>query len=118
MGGMPGGMLAASSHGLADGIVWTTAPVNGDANQTVVDGAVRAYRVDFTPTDKNPDGIPRLQKIWENTGFKYSKFCPPVIADGRVIAPTYDGRVIVYTLKPAVTQGNNVKRPPHSQHSD
>jgi outer membrane protein assembly factor BamB len=111
MGGMPGGMLAASSHGLTGGIVWTTAPVIGDANQTVVDGAVRAYGVDLTLTTKNPDGIPRLQKLWENTGFKYSKFCPPVIADGRVIVPTYDGRVIVYTLKPAVHQADNVKTP-------
>jgi hypothetical protein len=48
MGGMPGGMLAASSQGLSDAIVWTTAPVSGDANQRPEPGAVRAYKIAVT----------------------------------------------------------------------
>jgi hypothetical protein len=40
IGGMPGGMLALSSDGKTPhtGIVWTLAPVDGDANQDVVEG--------------------------------------------------------------------------------
>src|SRR5438067_12428934 len=43
MGGMPGGMLTISSNGPKDGVVWGTAPINGDANMHVVDGIIRAY---------------------------------------------------------------------------
>jgi outer membrane protein assembly factor BamB len=31
-----------------------------------------------------------------DTRFTYDKFCPPVVADGRVLLATYDGKVIVY----------------------
>ena len=104
LGGMPGGMITASSLGTANGIVWATAPATGDANQVPVPGAFRAYdATSFGPADKNTDGVPRLKKIFELTGFTYSKFCPPVVADGRVIVPTYDGRVFVFTLKVAAT---------------
>jgi outer membrane protein assembly factor BamB len=100
LGGMPGGMLAASSDGPRNGIIWATAPVSGDANREVRPGVVRAYDAsNFGPGDLNPDAVPRLQKIWESSGFKYSKFCPPVVADGRLIVPTYDGRVDVFILK-------------------
>jgi hypothetical protein len=30
--------------------------------------------------------------------FKFSKFCPPVVADGRVLVATYEGRVDIYEL--------------------
>jgi outer membrane protein assembly factor BamB len=101
LGGMPGGMLALSSSGSRDGIVWTTAPVSGDANQEPRPGAVRAYAASDFGGERNADGVPELRKIWEASGFTYSKFCPPVVADGRVIVPTYDGRVDVYILGPA-----------------
>jgi outer membrane protein assembly factor BamB len=110
LGGMPGGMLAASSHGLRDGIIWTTAPATGDANRDPRPGVVRAYDAsEFGPTDLNPDGVPKLRKIWESSGFTYSKFCPPVVADGRLLVPTYDGRVDVYTLKPLTAQKTGTK---------
>ena len=104
MGGMPGGMLSGSSAGKENGIIWTTAPQTGDGNQTVVPGAFRAYAA-FPFGPKNSDGVPQLEKIFEATGFQYSKFCPPVVADGRVIVATYQGRVDVYTLKPPVKPG-------------
>jgi hypothetical protein len=116
LGGMPGGMLFASSNANQGSIIWTTAPLNGDANQTVVDGAFRAYGADsWGPNDTNADGVPRLKKIFEQTGFKYSKFCPPVVADGRVIVPTYEGRVMVYTLKHPANLTNNAKTQASSQ---
>jgi len=108
LGGMPGGMLSGSSAGKENGIIWTTAPQTGDGNREVVPGAFRAY--DASPSaPNNPDGVPQLKKIFEVTGFQYSKFCPPVVADGRVIVPTYQGRVDVYTLKPPATAVTTAK---------
>lgn len=106
IGGMPGGMLAASSNGKNPhtGIVWTTAPVDGDANHDVVKGIVRAY--DATERDTTPIDpfTPRLRLLWDSdrsgTTFNYSKFCPPVVADGRLLVPTYDGRVDIYVPSP------------------
>jgi hypothetical protein len=93
LGGMPGGMLTVSANGAKDGIVWATAPINGDANMEPVKGAIRAYQA--TP----PQAGGKLIKLWEASGFTYSKFCPPVVADGKLIVPTYDGHVDVYVLK-------------------
>lgn len=99
MGGMPGGMLTVSANGGSDGIVWATAPLDGDANRKVVAGVVRAY--DATRFDPTPhaDGTPRLRLLWSAAGFNYAKFCPPVAADGKLFVPTYDGRIDVYTLQ-------------------
>jgi len=97
MGGMPGGMPTLSANGGETGVVWATAPVDGDANMDVVAGVVRAY--DAARYDPVPDGgIPRMRLLWQQAGFTYSKFCSPVVADGRLLVPTYDGRVDVYVL--------------------
>lgn len=104
-GGMPGGMLALSANAAQPNtaIVWSLAPISGDANKHVVEGILRAY--DATKLDPlpNADGSPRLKLLWDsrhipNNRFNHCKFCPPVIADGRVFVPTYDGRIDVYTL--------------------
>jgi hypothetical protein len=106
LGGMPGGMLAVSSNGQApdSGIVWTLAPVDGDANHGVVEGIARAYdaaTLDPTPIDPHP---PRLKLLWDSRRsgmtFSHAKFVPPVVADGRLFVPTYDGRVDMYMLNP------------------
>jgi hypothetical protein len=104
IGGMPGGMLAVSSNGKLPntGVVWATAPVDGDANRDVVEGIVRAYdATELDPTPIDPT-TPRLKLLWDSrragVKFNYSKFCPPVVADGRLLVATYDGRVDVYTL--------------------
>lgn len=106
IGGMPGGMLAVSSNGkvASTGIVWATAPVDGDANHDVVKGIVRAYdATELDPTPIDP-ATPRLKLLWDSNRpgvtFDYSKFCPPVVADGHLLVPTYDGRVDVYSLSP------------------
>ena len=102
LGGMPGGMLTLSSNGKTphSGIVWATAPVNGDANQNIVTGIARAYdATELDPTPIDPT-TPRLKLLWDSNrsgvSFDYSKFCPPVVADGRLLVPTYDGRVDIY----------------------
>lgn len=104
MGGMTGGMISLSSNGPNSGIVWALTPIDGNANQNVVAGAARAY--DATTFDQTPntDGTPRLKLLWDSTKsgvpFNFSKFCPPVVADGKLYVTTYDGRVDVYALKP------------------
>jgi hypothetical protein len=106
MGGMPGGMLSLSSNGKNPntGIVWALAPIDGDANHDVVAGIARAYdatNLDPTPIDAQ---TPRLKLLWDSTRsgvtFKHAKFTTPVVADGRLFVPTYDGHVDMYMLSP------------------
>ena len=104
-GGMPGGLIAVSSNGQVPhtGVVWTLAPIDGDANRHVVEGIARAY--DATELDPVPidPATPKLKKLWDSkeagVSFNHSKFCCPMVADGKFYATTYDGRVDVYTLK-------------------
>jgi hypothetical protein len=111
---MPGGMITLSANGGQDGIVWGSVPVkgnwqgrdnNGNANQEIVEGVLRAYdAATFAGTDSR--GNPQMKLLWQSTTpgnprpgdtrYTYDKFCPPVVADGRVLLPTYDGKVIVY----------------------
>ena len=75
-----------------------TARLNGGANKHVVDGVVRAY--DASDFDRGPSpGAPaKLRLLWQQAGFKYSKSCPPVVADDKLLVPTFDGQVDVYEL--------------------
>jgi hypothetical protein len=106
IGGMTGGMLTLSSNGKTPdtGIVWTTAPIDGDANHDVVAGIARAY--DATSLDPVPidSQTPKLALLWDSqrsgVAFNFSKFCPPVVTDGKLLVPTYDGRVDIYVLNP------------------
>jgi hypothetical protein len=108
-GGMPGGFPTVSSNGDEPhtGIVWATAPVSGDANRFVVDGILRAYDASALDPVKNADGTSRLKLLWDSrhNAFKFSKFCPPVVADGRVLVATYEGRVDIYELPSAPPPG-------------
>ena len=104
-GGMPGGILAVSSNGKSanTGIVWATVPISGDANKFVVEGILRAYDASKLDPISNLDGTRRLKLLWDSkhiprNHFSFSKFCPPVIAHGKIFVPTYDGRVDVYSI--------------------
>ena len=113
---MPGGMITLSADGGQNGIVWGSVPLkgnwngrdtNGNANQEIVEGVLRAYDAS-TFEGTNPNGNPRMKLLWQSTTpgnpqpgdtrYTYNKFCPPVVADGKVFLATYDGRVIVYGL--------------------
>lgn len=102
LGGMPGGMLALSCNAQSPhtGIVWATVPIDGDGNRHAVAGIVRAYdATDFQ--NGAPDKVIKL--LWDSqkvgVNFTYAKFCPPVVANGKLYVPTYDGRVDVYGLE-------------------
>jgi outer membrane protein assembly factor BamB len=113
---MPGGMITLSADGGQNGIVWASVPVKsnwmgrqtqGNANQEIVEGVLRAYDASsFLRTDTN--GNPQMKLLWENTApgnpkpsdtrYTYSKFCPPLVADGKIFLPTYDGHVDIFGL--------------------
>ena len=78
------------------------APIDGGANHDPVAGIARAYdatNLDPTPIDPH---TPRLKLFWDSqrarVAYTHSKFCAPVVADGTLFVPTYDGRVDMYTL--------------------
>jgi hypothetical protein len=100
-GGMPGGMLTLSADGAQPhtGILWATIPY-GDANTAVAWGRLLAY--DATQFGTFPDNSKQLRVLWDSQAeglpFRYNKFTPPVVANGRVLVATYDGHVDVYEL--------------------
>jgi hypothetical protein len=92
--GMPGGMLSISANGNAagSGIVWASLPLQGNANQNVVPGILRAF-----------DAENVAQELWnshqnaarDDVG-NFAKFCPPTVADGKVYLGTFSGNLNVY----------------------
>ena len=94
--GMPGGFSSISANGDRDGIVWTIFP-NSDGQWIKVPGTMVAF--DATT----------LEEIWRDPAPEaFSKFCPPTIADGKVVRPTSasnveagrnSGKIIVYGLR-------------------
>jgi hypothetical protein len=92
--GMPGGMLSISANGNAagSGIVWASLPLQGNANQNVVPGILRAF-----------DAENVAQELWnshqnaarDDVG-NFAKFCPPTVADGKVYLGTFSGKLNVY----------------------
>jgi outer membrane protein assembly factor BamB len=102
IGGMTGGILTLSANGNRphSGVIWATAPITGDANKNICPGIVRAYDATALDSAKNADGTQRLKLLWSSTDqFSFDKFCPPVVANGKLLVSTYDGRVIVYGPK-------------------
>lgn len=97
-GGMPGGFMCLTSdeNRPATAVLWACVPY-GDANKTVTGGRLLAYDVNQFKEGPNGAVIP---KIWDSADwgldFSFCKFTPPVVANGRVYVPTYDGRIDVY----------------------
>jgi hypothetical protein len=84
-GGMPGGMLAVSSNGTQPGtaVLWATIPKHGDANQKIVQGSFVAY--DATTIVNGNE----LKTLFTFDYTYFSKFCPPVIANGKAYIATF-----------------------------
>lgn len=99
LGGMPGGMISLSADGDRDGVVWASIPY-GDANMEVSPGRFLAY--DAANFGTFSDGSGSMQPLWDsqqwNWQFTHNKFNRPVVWNGRVFLPTYDGDVLVLGL--------------------
>jgi hypothetical protein len=98
-GGMPGWSLALSANVQEDGVVWAMMPYD-DANMHVTNGRLIAY--DAQDFDRFGDGSGEILPLWDsqqwNWNFLHPKFNRPIVADGRVIVPTYGGEVLIVKL--------------------
>jgi hypothetical protein len=99
--GMPGGMLTVSSNGSGanaargTAIVWACHPTDGNANTGTVAGVLEAFRADdlrqpIWSSNHDPRGTDDLGE--------FAKFCPPVVANGRVYVATFSKQLVVYGL--------------------
>jgi hypothetical protein len=94
---MPGGILALSSQADRDGtaVVWASHPTDDDGmNQTVL-GTLRAYDArnlnnELWTSDMDAEGRDRVGS--------FAKFCPPVVANGKVYLATFSRELAVYGL--------------------
>jgi hypothetical protein len=72
----------------------------GDASMTTTNGRLLAY--DAANLGRYADGSGEIVPLWDsqqwNWSFLHPKFNQPVLANGKVILPTYDGRVLVLGL--------------------
>jgi hypothetical protein len=76
-------------------IVWTLHPTAGNANHATVAGTLQAYKADdltepLWSSNHDPRGIDDLGD--------FAKFCPPVVANGRVYVATFSQQLVVYGL--------------------
>jgi hypothetical protein len=98
-GGMPGGMISLSANGDTGGIVWASIPY-WDANMKISPGRFLAY--DAASFGRWSDGNGAILPLWDsqkwNWQFSFNKFNLPVIWNGHVFLPTYDGEVLVLGL--------------------
>lgn len=93
--GNNGAVLSVSSNGSVDstGILWASYAANGDANQSVRPGILRA--IDATDVTK---------ELWnsgiypEDNPGNYAKFNCPTIVNGKVYLATFSNQVAVYGL--------------------
>lgn len=95
-GGMPGGMLSLSCNGTERGsaVLWACVPYD-NANTMKSAGRLLAYGATNVR-----NGL--LVKLWDsqdwNQQFTHNKFGCPVVANGKLFVPTYDGSVLVFGL--------------------
>jgi outer membrane protein assembly factor BamB len=98
-GGMPGGMISLSANGDQDGVIWASIPYT-DANMEISAGRFLAY--DAADFGTYSDGSGSIPPLWDsqqwNWQFTHNKFNRPVVWNGRVFLPTYEGEVLVLGL--------------------
>lgn len=84
---MPGGILSLSANGkTADSaIVWASVPISGDANMGTVPGILRA----FDASNVEKELWNSEQESGRDRVGMFAKFCPPVVANGRVYMATF-----------------------------
>ena len=104
-GGMPGWSIALSANENQNGVLWAIIPY-GDANMELTNGRLLAY--DAANIVRFADGSGEIIALWDSRdwgwNFLHPKFNRPIAVGGKVIVPTYDGRVFVLGL--ALTSPN------------
>jgi hypothetical protein len=100
-GGMPGAMLSLSANGSEPGTALLIACFPyGDANTSVTTGFFVVYDAESFAT--RPDGSFRLNALWKSSdwgiSYDHCKFNVPVVCNGKIYVPSYDGRVLVFGL--------------------
>lgn len=102
--GANGAVLSTSSDNSADGsgIVWASYASNGDANQSVRPGILRAFDAnDITKELWNSN-----QNAKRDAAGNYAKFSSPTIANGKVYLPTFSKQLIAYGIVDSSAQSN------------
>ena len=98
-GGMPGWSISLSANGTTGGVVWAMIPY-GDANMSLTNGRFLAY--DAANLSQFNGGAGELVPLWDSQtwgwNFLHPKFNRPIATNGKIIVPTYDGRVLVLGL--------------------
>jgi hypothetical protein len=100
-GGMPGWSIALAANNGTDGIVVAMLPYK-DSNMALSPGRFLVY--DAQNFAASPDGSKKLQVLWDSEdwgpehAFTHPKFNRPIVWNGRIYRPTYDGRIDVYEL--------------------
>jgi len=114
-GGMPGGILALSSNGTSNALLWANEafgnlPGDPDANEAPTPNILRAYDVSTAASGN-------LQAIWDSEAEPNdhvgasTKFAPPLVANGKVYQVTYDNQIVVYGLgPPSPTPTRDIRR--------
>jgi hypothetical protein len=96
---MPGWGIALSANGNNEGVLWGMIPY-GDANMGLTNGRLLAY--DAANLARFADGSGEIVPLWDSQdwawNFLHPKFNRPIAVEGKVIVPTYDGRVLVLGL--------------------
>jgi hypothetical protein len=98
-GGMPGGFCTLSSNAnkVNTAVVWCSIPY-GDANSRITNGRLIAYDPETLLT--NGDGSKSLKVLWDSQrwglAYVYNKFMAPMVYNGMVYLPNYNGGVDVY----------------------
>lgn len=99
-GGMPGGRLTISSNGtMADsGIVWGVYPTEGNANSTIVHGALVAYDATTLVNGTQLKQIFHSDANGANDMGNFAKYSTPIVANGKVYVGTFSNKVVQYGL--------------------
>ena len=105
---MPGAMLTLSANAGAEGsaVLWASIPLKDDANIATVEGVLRAFDAGNVEKELwNSNRNPARDRLG-----KFAKFCPPVVANGKVYMATFAepgknakppaNKLVVYGLLP------------------
>ncbi len=93
----PGLAVSANGSTAGTGIVWASLPFFGDATEQHVPGILRA----FDAQNVSHELWNSRQNLLRDDLGVYAKFCPPLVANGRVYLATFTGRLMVYGLQPS-----------------